>query len=252
MVPEVWRLLPITVAEGSTHMAIDAWLLDQLILGHQKPTLRFYRWLPAAISLGYHQRQWPDHWQHLIWQGRPVDLVRRSTGGRAVLHQGDFTYAITLPIGTHRRQVLYKRVCTALISGFGRLGISLDYGTAGRGYRHQPSCFALATAADLVTPSGHKLIGSAQLRRDRYLLQHGTLPLWTDPELYHQVFGGWPVVPAPPIPIPDKPSEPWLSALAGILVEEFENTLGITFVEEPLTPAEEHLAITSHGQGTTP
>ncbi|MEO1299948.1 MAG: lipoate--protein ligase family protein, partial [Cyanobacteria bacterium J06636_16] len=78
-------------------MAVDTWLLDQLIAGQQPPTLRFYRWRPAAISLGYHQKRWPATWRALSWQDQPVDLVKRPTGGRAVLHQGDLTYAIALP-----------------------------------------------------------------------------------------------------------------------------------------------------------
>ncbi len=75
-------------------MAIDAWLLEQHDLGKHPPTLRFYTWEPAAISLGYHQRRWPQYWQGLTGQGQPLDMVRRPSGGRAVLHQGDLTYAV--------------------------------------------------------------------------------------------------------------------------------------------------------------
>jgi len=75
-------------APGRIQMAIDHWLLEQHKLGLLPSTLRFYTWSPPAISLGYHQSNWPEYWQQLTWQGAPLQLVRRPTGGRAVLHQG--------------------------------------------------------------------------------------------------------------------------------------------------------------------
>ena len=67
-------------------MAIDRWLLQQHRAGKMPSTLRFYTWSPAAISLGYHQRDYPSFWEQLTWKGQPLDMVRRPTGGRAVLH----------------------------------------------------------------------------------------------------------------------------------------------------------------------
>ncbi|HEY9649888.1 MAG TPA: lipoate--protein ligase family protein, partial [Coleofasciculaceae cyanobacterium] len=75
-------------------MAIDQWLLEQHRIGNHPPVVRFYTWASPTISLGYHQRRWPVFWQQLTWQGIPLDLVRRPTGGRAVLHQGDLTYMV--------------------------------------------------------------------------------------------------------------------------------------------------------------
>ncbi|MBE7381931.1 MAG: lipoate--protein ligase family protein [Leptolyngbya sp. SIO1E4] len=241
-----WRFIPEVVVSGETHMAIDAWLLDQLRSGQQGPTLRFYRWQPIALSLGYHQQRWPDHWRHLSWQGQSVELVRRPTGGRAVLHQGDFTYAMTMPMLGRRRQDLYQHICGALIAAWGRLGVSLCYGSAGQGYHHQPSCFATATAADLVTSTGYKLIGSAQLRRDRTLLQQGTMRLWPNPVLYSQVFGeAMTLAPAPDI-IPNQPTDVWLTALATLIIEEMEKGLGIRFETKPLTHDEQTYAEKSY------
>ncbi|QDL12270.1 lipoate--protein ligase family protein [Brasilonema octagenarum UFV-E1] len=173
-------------------MAIDSWLLKQHQSGHP-PALRFYTWSPPAISLGYHQHKYPEHWQHLVWQGEKVDLVRRPTGGRAVLHQGDLTYAVvtsdvTSGIVGSRVQV-YQKICEFLIQGWRSLGIELQYGTAGRGYIHNPNCFGTATGADLILPDGTKLIGSAQLRRGGAILQHGSMRLHPSAELFTQVFG---------------------------------------------------------------
>ena len=84
----VWRLIPLIEASGSIQMAIDEWLLEQHRLGTHPPTLRFYTWHPSAISLGYHQRQYPEFWENLTWQGTKLDLVRRPTGERGVFIKG--------------------------------------------------------------------------------------------------------------------------------------------------------------------
>jgi lipoate---protein ligase len=186
---QVWRLIPWLEATGNVQMAIDGWLLAQHQSGKHPPTLRFYTWSPAAISLGYHQRQYPEFWENIIWQGEKLDIVRRPTGGRAVLHQGDLTYTVvTSGLNSDRLQA-YQKICEFLIQGWRSLGVELQYGTAGRGYIHNPNCFGTATGADLVLPDGAKLIGSAQLRRAGAILQHGSIRLHQDAELFTQIFG---------------------------------------------------------------
>ena len=232
------RLIPSMLATGTRHMALDGWMLDQLIEHRQPPILRFYRWSTATISLGYHQKQWPQHWKYLTWQGQPVELVRRPTGGRAVLHQGDLTYAIVLPL-IGQRQTAYQQICGALISAWQRLQVPLGYGTAGRSYRHQDNCFALSTPADLVTASGDKLIGSAQLRRDRYVLQHGSIRLWPDPALEQQVFGSHATLPKESLAgIPSQPDNLFLNRLEQLIQEELARVLQIDFQPQPLSLVE--------------
>lgn len=169
-------------------MAIDSWLFEQYCRGNHPPVLRFYTWEPAAISLGYHQSRYPAQWRDLTWQGRSIDLVRRPSGGRAVLHQGDLTYAV-ITSGSGNRMQDYRSICEFLIAGWRSLQINLDFGSAGRGYIHNPNCFGTATVADLVMPDGTKLIGSAQLRRGSAILQHGSIRLKPDRTLVQQVFG---------------------------------------------------------------
>lgn len=234
----VWRLIPVLTSPGTWQMAIDDWLLDQLVAGDHPPVLRFYHWQRAALSLGYHQRQWSPHWETVTWQGHPLDLVRRPTGGRAVLHQGDFTYAIALPLQNRRRQAIYRLICDALIDAWQDMGVSLHYGIAGQGYHTQASCFALATPADLVTETGYKLIGSAQLRRDHSLLQQGTMRLWPSEELHQAVFGSWLVASHIPDTIPQEPSNPWLQSLTEKITQALSQQLNITFQVLPLTPEE--------------
>ena len=247
-----WRLIPETVASGVTHMAIDTWLLNGLITGYGVPTLRFYRWSPIAVSLGYHQRRWPEHWQALSWQGQPIELVKRPTGGRAVLHQGDFTYALTMSIDGVSRQDLYHSICEALIAAWEKIGVSLTYGTAGREYYHQPNCFATATPADLVTSTGYKLVGSAQLRRDRCLLQQGTMRLWPNPALYQQVFGESVDSPQLADILPEHPSQAWLQQVSDLIVEALGKQFGVVFKEKPLTGDEQQRAMKAYGEDVIP
>jgi lipoate-protein ligase A len=184
-----WRLIPLLEAPGKIQMALDLWLLRQHQLGLHPPTLRFYTWLPAALSLGYHQQRYPQRWEQLHWQGKPVDLIRRPTGGRAVLHQGDLTYAVIVSGLAGSRMQTYRKICQFLISGWRSLNVDLQFGEAGCSYIHNPNCFATATGADLVLPDGNKLVGSAQLHRDGAMLQHGSMRLNPDPDLFKQVFG---------------------------------------------------------------
>ncbi|MEO1672107.1 MAG: biotin/lipoate A/B protein ligase family protein [Cyanobacteria bacterium J06631_2] len=182
-----WRYIPPIETSGAMQMAIDRYLLEQHQQGHL-PSLRFYTWQPAAISLGYHQQDYPQAWHDLAWQGKPLDLVRRPTGGRAVLHQGDLTYAIVTSISPGKRLEVYKQICQFLILGWRSLGVELDYGIATKEYIQHANCFATATGSDLITATGNKVIGSAQLRRRKTVLQHGSMILYTEPQIYQQVF----------------------------------------------------------------
>lgn len=183
-----FRLIPLLEASGKVQMAVDEWLLEQHRLGLHPPTLRFYTWSPAAISLGYHQQVWPKFWEDLSWQNTKLDLVRRPTGGRAVLHQGDLTYAVIISGISGSRKEVYQKLCEFLIVGWRSLNVNLHYGKAGRGYIHNPNCFATATGADLLLDDGSKLIGSAQVYRDGAILQHGSMQLHPNKFLFSQVF----------------------------------------------------------------
>lgn len=196
-----WALLPLLTLPGTVQMALDRWLLMQHRQGLWPPVLRFYHWQPAAISLGYHQHRWPDRWRSLQWQGQPLEIVRRPTGGRAVLHQGDLTYSLVASGFSQRRSQVYEQLCAFLIEGWEALGVPLQLGSAGRNYIHNPDCFGTATGADLVTSAGAKLIGSAQLWQEGAVLQHGSMRLAPDPALLTAVFGRIDRLPQLPQPL---------------------------------------------------
>jgi lipoate-protein ligase A len=243
-----WRLIPYFCAPGALQMAIDQWMLEQQQFGHP-PILRFYRWSSPAISLGYHQHRWPPHWETLTWQGVPIDLIRRPTGGRAVLHQGDLTYAIATSGLKGTRLQTYQQLCEFLIQGWRSLGIELDYGQARRGDQHQANCFGTATRADLVLADGTKLIGSAQLHRSGAILQHGSMQLAPDPALWEQVFGESPH-PQHLRPYPQPLSQKWergaksklgtLSKLIAAMVDAARTCFDVEFQLQPLSEAEWH------------
>lgn len=230
-----WRLIPVIKGSGQLQMAIDHWLLEQHLQGKLPPILRFYLWEPAAISLGYHQKHWPEFWQQLTWQEQPLDIVRRPTGGRAVLHQGDLTYAIIASELPENRCVAYQYLCQFLITGWRSLGVELQYGCTGRGYIQNPNCFGTSTAADLILSDGTKLIGSAQLRRNKAILQHGSIRLTPDTELFHQVFG----VHSPTAHFPHLPQgNELIQTVINTLVIAAHQEFGVKFFTQPLSETE--------------
>ena len=186
----LWQRLPLTCADGLTNMALDEAIFQAVVAGDRLPTLRFYTWERPTISLGYHQRTYPLHWDRLCWNpdGQTIDRVHRPTGGRAVLHQGDLTYALIAPGFDSSRLAAYAQICEFLIQGWRSLGVELHYGSTRRGYIQNPNCFATATGADLVLSNGSKFIGSAQKRSGDVILQHGSMCLNPDDRLWRQVF----------------------------------------------------------------
>lgn len=165
-------------------MAIDEALLEAVGEGLSAPTLRLYRWEPACLSLGYAQSIGQVDRARLHRHG--WDLVRRPTGGRAILHVDELTYSVVAP-ASHEvvaGGVLpsYQRLSTALSAALLRMGLRVETHPAsnlGDTARANPVCFEVPSAYEL-TVDGKKLVGSAQVRRRAGVLQHGSLPLCGD------------------------------------------------------------------------
>lgn len=225
-------------ASGAMQMAIDTWLLEQHRRGLQPPTLRFYTWSTPTISLGYHQQRYPPAWNHLTWNGEAIALVRRPTGGRAVLHAGDLTYAIVTSHLRGSRAETYAAICQFLIDGMRSLHIDLHYGNAGRGYMQQANCFGTATAADLVQSDGSKLIGSAQLRRGTTILQHGSIRLDPDLQLEQHVFGTEACATTRLEVLSDMTLTQRFQRVSDALIEAAQACFGVSLIAQPLTPEE--------------
>ena len=167
-----WRWIPPLTAAGQRQMAIDRWMLAQQSGGQASPMLRLYRWSQPTLSIGRHQRQIEPHWIALAEQGH-LRLIRRPSGGRAVLHAGELTYALACRPRTTYRFTAYAEACQWLVAAFEALGVPLHFGSVKAAAAAQRgNCFASGTAADLVQANGAKRIGSAQLWRGACLLQH--------------------------------------------------------------------------------
>lgn len=238
-----WQFIPVYAGTGIEQMAIDNWLLNQHVRGDQPPCLRFYTWRSPTISLGYHQKQIPDHWNCLEYEEKSVELVRRPTGGRAVLHQGDLTYSlVTSGLRGSRREV-YQYLCQFLIKGWQKLDVALAFGAAGKGYIKSPNCFGTATAADLVTSDGYKLIGSAQVYREGCVLQHGSIRLSPDAALFETVFGSDSFGRSH---LQQRLTALDIGTVVNVLAEAAKESFNVKLKQKALTPVEIKKAVETH------
>jgi lipoate-protein ligase A len=164
-------------------MAVDEAIAEHVGAGQVPPTLRFYAWKPACLSLGYAQPISDVDYERLRLQG--WDVVRRLTGGRAILHVDELTYSVTAPLDEPcvKGGVIesYRRLSQGLLSGLQDLGALVHAERTDRTSRgaHGPVCFEVPSDYE-ITAQGKKLLGSAQTRRFGTVLQHGALPLHGD------------------------------------------------------------------------
>jgi lipoate-protein ligase A len=193
-------------------MAVDEAIAQAVADGGAVPTLRLYTWTAPTVSLGYLQRV-RGGVDLAECRRRGISLVRRATGGRAVLHAAEITYSVTLPLHGSWRALsvpeAFALVSRGLIAGLRRLGVQGSLGEAalgpfdpstGSGLRAQgerangrePGACFLARRMPAVLVEGQKLIGSAQRRWERSMLQHGSLLLEFDAGLHQAVFPTWP------------------------------------------------------------
>jgi lipoate-protein ligase A len=175
-----WRVIDTPPAPGAWNMAVDEALAASVADGGA-PVLRFYRWEPACLSLGRNQ---PARGRYDLeaLAAAGIDVVRRPTGGRAVLHRRELTYSVAAPEGLlGGLREAYMAINRALVAGLRQLGVDARLQPAG-GRAPVPSlapCFAEPVEGEVVA-GGRKLLGSAQRRLGSVVLQHGSLPLHDD------------------------------------------------------------------------
>jgi lipoate-protein ligase A len=183
MTNDSWRLILTPPARGAWNMAIDEAVLETAGRGQALPTLRLYGWQPACLSLGYAQSYHDVDLDRLKANG--WEVVRRVTGGRAILHVDEITYSVAAPPTEPRLagSVLesYQRLAKALVRAVQSLGLMVTMETASPPTPETkgPVCFEVPSAYEIVV-LGKKLIGSAQARKKEGVLQHGTFPLFGD------------------------------------------------------------------------
>ena len=189
MAPGTWRLIVDPPLSGRRNMARDLALLAGVLETGSPPVLRFYRWDPPCLSLGRHQDGGTVDTGYCRKMG--IDILRRPTGGRAVLHHRELTYAVVAPLGRDpfpaAFQECYRLVCTALARGLRSLGIDAELG-GGEFTRKMPGpksplpCFQAPAGGEILV-AGRKLVGSAMRVQKGVFLQHGSILLDWDPEV---------------------------------------------------------------------
>ena len=178
-----WRLMLTPAGSGAWNMAVDEAILEHIGRGDSPSTLRLYAWEPACLSLGHTQPIADVDIPRLHERG--WEVVRRATGGRAILHTDELTYSVT---GSAEEPILaggvlesYNRIAQALLAAVQNLGLPVEVkeGKTNHTATPNPVCFEVPSTYE-ITANGKKLIGSAQARRKEGVLQHGSLPLTGD------------------------------------------------------------------------
>jgi len=235
----LWDLILDSDLDGASNMAIDAALLDEVEQSSEPRTVvRLYRWNRPTISLGRNQRV-ESAVDEAFCRDQGIDIVHRPTGGRAVLHDDELTYAVasndTLCFGD-TIYANYKSVSEALCEGFDRLGVPAVLAPETRRTSPQAGdadlpCFISPSRYEL-TVQGRKVVGSAQRRLRRGFLQHGSMPIACDREklaratrmtnpaiLYEEMAGIAEFLPA----------RPSIEAFTGALIAGFQSRFLVDF-----------------------
>ena len=178
-----WRLIIDGNLPGAFNMARDTAMLEAVSEGESPPTLRLYGWDPPCLTLGRHQGVEAADLEFCAVEG--IDVVRRPTGGRALLHHLELTYAVVAPLGKGELprglQDAYRMICGALVHAMQALGVEAEL-TSGEVNLHLPRpkttipCFEVPAGGE-VTVGGRKLIGSAMRAHGSAILQHGAILL---------------------------------------------------------------------------
>lgn len=178
------------INNGLTNMAEDERLLNLAIENNLKePILRLYGWAPACVSLGRNQTD--ESINKKYCKENNIDIVKRLTGGRALLHDKELTYAFICPtsfLNCSDSVILsYREISGALIEGIKLIGIELSFPENKKANSKFDYCMSISTGADL-SYQNKKLIGSAQYRKQGYILQHGSILLDYDSKIIETIF----------------------------------------------------------------
>jgi lipoate-protein ligase A len=263
-----WRLIKDSYHIGFMNMAID----EAIMIAHREglvpPTIRFYQWSPAAVSLGYFQ----DLQKEIdvdVCKNLGIDIVRRPTGGKAVLHDKELTYSFIIrenhPLVNDSILETYKKISGGIIRGLSYLGIKAELVPLREKLKSAPSgneakskishsdiksiCFSVPSQYE-VQVEGKKIVGSAQVRKREIVLQHGSLLIELEKDKLFSVFN------FPSAKIREKLKTGFkatsleeilkkkinFSELSEILPRGFEEEFGARLVEGKLTKQEEKIS----------
>ncbi len=188
-----WRLLDTRVNDAFYNMAVDEALMKSCRNYKSPPVVRFYRWSPPGLSLGYNQ-EFTKEVDREACNLRGVDVVRRLTGGRAILHDDELTYSIIvrkddgiLPEGILES---YKVISKGIIKGLKNTGLNAELKAIERGKKSpkgfSAACFDAPSWYEVIV-GNKKLVGSAQTRQKGVILQHGSIPFSLDADMLFSI-----------------------------------------------------------------
>jgi len=235
-----WRQLPYEVRSGAGNMALDE-ALARSLHGHDQGVVRLYGWERPTLSLGRNEPAGAYPIESLKASGH--DVVRRPTGGRAVLHHLELTYAVVAPLRTWGGvREAYTSINRALAAALRGLGAAVDVveatGARALGPEAGP-CFQVPAAGEVVA-RGRKLVGSAQARVGDALLQHGSILLAGD---QGPLAGD-----TPPITLHELIGDVSIDEVAGVVADKFRGELGGQWSDGDVTPSERALAVELEGE----
>lgn len=186
-----WRIINSARTSPAQNMAIDEAIFNEVMAGRSKPTIRFYDWAPPTLSFGYNQKIANEIDQERL-QKYKFGHVRRPTGGRMVLHYEEVTYSVIAPLQNHLSGSIletYSQISRALLAGLKNMGIDAEFEKKGLSSQHQREpanpCFTSSSRFEL-NYQRRKIVGSAQVRKNNTLLQHGSILLNHDQSLVAQ------------------------------------------------------------------
>ena len=264
-----WRLIKDSYHTGFVNMAID----EAIMIAHREglvpPTIRFYQWSPPAVSLGYFQ----DLQKEInvdVCRNMGIDIVRRPTGGKAVLHDKELTYSFVIreshPLVNDSILETYKKISGGMIRGLSCLGIKAELVPLGEKLKNETLlnkeekseirysdiksiCFSVPSQYE-VQIEGKKIVGSAQVRKREIVLQHGSLLIELEKDKLFSVFN------FPSAQIRERLKTRFkatsledilkrkinFSELSEILPRGFEEEFGVKLTEGKLTEQEEKIS----------
>jgi lipoate-protein ligase A len=263
-----WRLIKDSYHNGFINMAVDEAIMIAHKNGLVPPTIRFYQWSPPAVSLGYFQ-DLKKEINVKVCQDIGIDIVRRPTGGKAVLHDQELTYSFIIkendPLVNDSILETYKKISGGIIRGLSYLGIKaelvllrgklennlLDRSDKARIHHldFKSICFSVPSQYE-VQVEGKKIVGSAQVRKGGVVLQHGSLLIKLEKDKLFSVFN------FPSVQIREKLKSKFkatsleeilkrkidFSELSNIIPRGFEAEFGVRLVESKLTEPEEKIS----------
>lgn len=263
-----WRLIKDSYHNGFINMAVDEAIMIAHKNGLVPPTIRFYQWSPPAVSLGYFQ-DLKKEINVKVCQDIGIDIVRRPTGGKAVLHDQELTYSFIIkendPLVNDSILETYKKISGGIIRGLSYLGIKAELvplrgklenhllGRSDKARIHhldfKSICFSVPSQYE-VQVEGKKIVGSAQARKGGVVLQHGSLLIKLEKDKLFSVFN------FPSVQIREKLKSKFkatsleeilkkkidFSELSNILPHGFEEEFGVRLVESKLTEPEEKIS----------